>query len=83
MQVSIDALEQCNPESLDGSVYQVHVKDNKEKSNAYWRFRGIGHLHKDCTTTLPTQDGDGKDIPISDTRVTISHISNNDSVNPK
>ena len=50
------------------------MKDNKARSNAYWQCGGIGHFHKDCTTSLPSQGVDRNDKSIYDTSSTIGHI---------
>ena len=59
---------------LDGCVYQMHIKDKKARSNAYWRCIGIRDFYTDCTTTLPSQDSDKKDKS-PDTSPTIGCVS--------
>ena len=75
MQVSTDALESHNPEGLKGCVCQMYIKNNRARSNACWRCGDIGHLHKDCTTTLPSQNSDKKGRSPDDTSPTTGEMS--------
>ena len=54
-------------------VEERHVKDNRAQSNACWRCGGLGHFPKDCITTLPSQDGNKRDQPLSDNIPMICH----------
>ena len=75
IQVSTDGLEQCIQVGRDGYVHKANIKNSRAWSNACWRCGGIGHFHKDCMTTLPSQDGGRKDHSLSDTNPTIGPMS--------
>ena len=74
MQVSIDEPNQCGSDNLDRFVHQVQVRGNWVESNGYWMCGDI-YFHKDCTTTLPTQDGNRKDKYTSYTNPTIGNMT--------
>ena len=56
-------------------VHQMHIKDNRARSNACSRCGGIRHFHKDYPTSLPSQESDKKDQSPSDTSPIIGHMS--------